>query len=190
MSVETTHDFYRSYSSTEFEALPDDGSRYELIGGRLVMTAPAGDDHGTIADAIYRCLVLFDPEMRLGKVWVTTGVRLDDENTLEPDLTFVMAGRVPARRKEVIEVIPDLVVEVWSPSQLARSGPDKALLEKIVKYQAAGVRIIWSINPAARTVEVYHAAEPGPVATLKVEDSLDGEDVIPGFRLAVKLLFE
>lgn len=183
-------DLKRTYSVEEFEALPDDGNRYELIKGKLVMAPATGDDHGVIVGLIYKHWVLLDPAEKFGMMWFTTGIVLTPDYLPEPDLAYITASRRPPRSKKAIDVIPDLVVEVWSPSQLTKKGPDKASLEKIQDYLAAGVRIVWSVNPDNQTVDVYHLGQTNPVRTLALDDELDGEDVIPGFKLKVQALFE
>jgi Uma2 family endonuclease len=191
MSVETkVHlDLSRTYTADEFEALPDDGNRYELINGRLQLMPPVGDQHGTIVDNLAFYLRIFDPERKLGKSWTSTGFKLDKRNTPEPDLMYVVASRLQPMSKNAVGVVPDLVVEVWSPSQLTKTGIDKDSLDKIRAYQKAGVKIIWSIHPELQTVSVYHPDQTDPVAVLGINDELDGEAVIPGFKLPVKKLF-
>jgi Uma2 family endonuclease len=183
-------DLSRTYTADEFEALPDDGNRYELINGRLQLMPPIGDQHGTITDNLAFFIRIFDPERKLGKVWTNTGFRLNQFFTPEPDLMFIVAHRRPPDSKEALRVIPDLVVEVWSPSQLTKNGIDKDSLDKIRAYQKAGVKIIWSIHPEKQSVSVYHPDQTDPVTILGLNDELDGENVIPGFKLAVSKLFE
>lgn len=183
-------DLNRIYTAEEFEALPDDGHKYELIEGKLVEMPPAGDRHGRIIKRLFKHIMAFDPQESLGEVWVTTGVRLNKKNVPEPDLAFIVTSRMPPESPEALKVMPDLAVEVWSPSQLIRKGPDKASLEKIERYLQAGIRIIWSVNPDKQMVDVYHLGQTNPIQTLNVNDELDGEDVIPGFKLKVRMLFE
>jgi Uma2 family endonuclease len=64
---------------------------------------------------------------------------------------------------------------------------------KVEKLLEGGVSIVWVVYPNRQQVEVYHAGrayQSGPVQTLGLADSLDGEDVIPGFKLTVAALFE
>ena len=64
---------------------------------------------------------------------------------------------------------------------------------KVKKLLAGGVSIVWVVYPDRKQVEVYHAGQvyqAGPLQTLGLTDSLDGENVIPGFSLAVATLFE
>lgn len=183
-------DLNRCYTADEFEALPDDGNRYQLINGRLQKVPPAGDRHGSILGRLFKALLLFDIEEKLGKTWVTTGFKLDNANTPEPDLMFVVASRRPAEGDKALQIIPDLVVEIWSPSQLTKQGPNDESKAKIKAYQAIEVKLIWAINPKNRTVAVYQPNQPEPIAELTVNDELDGANIIPGFRLPVSQLFD
>lgn len=183
-------DLDRTYTAEEFEALPDDGNRYELLNGRLIKMPPAGDRHGTVIENLVYYLRQFDPSRLLGKTWATTGFKLDDNNTPEPDLMYVVANRRPPETEKALQIIPDLIVEVWSPSQLTKQGLNAEARDKIKKYHDADVKIIWSINPEKRTVAVYHHDQTDPVAFLTVNDELDGEQIIPGFKLKVSKLFE
>lgn len=100
MTIQTNQiNVSRSYTSDEFENLCDDGNRYELINGRLRKMPAAGDEHGAIISNLHFYLRLFDPEKKLGEVWPTTGFRLDQVNTPEPDLMYVTAARRPPRSK-------------------------------------------------------------------------------------------
>lgn len=182
-------DLKQFYTADQFEALPSDGSRYELIEGQLIQMPPTGDEHGTVIDNLYRQFVLMDPSRKLGKVWITTSFKFDAQNVLEPDLAFVVASRVPKVSKKALEVIPDLVVEVWSPSDLRSKRQQDVAQNKIKLYQQFGVRLIWAINPSNRTVEVYRDVTTNPII-LKVDDLLSGFDIIPGFQLPVQALFE
>jgi Uma2 family endonuclease len=101
-----------------------------------------------------------------------------------PDVSFVRYGRLPGEvlPKGWIKIPPDLAVEVVSPND----GADE-LDEELEDYQDVGVPLIWVIYPQSRTVTVYR--DDGSVSRLRESDELSGEDVIPGFRCAVRELF-
>lgn len=81
------------------------------------------------------------------------------------------------------EVVPDLVVEVVSPSDSLREVNDKALM-----WLSYGARLVWVVNPDTRLVDVY---QPGRAAsTLREIDELDGLDALPGFTCAVSDVFD
>lgn len=177
----------RTYTSAEFEELPDAGQHYELIRGKLSKMPPTGDEHGRIGKKLLKWLLFHDPEEKLGQVWFTTGFVLDKDNTLEPDLMFVAASRVPKLSKKALDIIPDLVVEVWSPSDLRSQKERDNALAKIKIYQNAGVKLIWSIFPDNQTVQVYEG-KAGP-KTLSATDTLGGGEIIPGFNIKISELF-
>lgn len=101
----------------------------------------------------------------------------------EPDVSFVAAERVPTRVRDVLKLAPDLAIEIVSPNDKQFEVEEKAL-----EYLALGVKLVWIVRPVTKLVEVY---EPGkkPVS-FSGDDELEGQKVIPGFRLKVKSLFD
>jgi Uma2 family endonuclease len=182
----------RLYTLTEFEKMdfPDDGNIYELIEGEIVVTPPPGFQHGRISDRIAKEIHLFDVHDKLGQVLPPVWFKLAPGFGPAPDLAFIVAGRVPAESEGALEIVPDLVVEVWSPHDVETQKRRDEARNKIRNYQLVGVRLIWAINPPAKTFEVYHPDQITPIATLTIGDTLDGEVVLPGFQLAVTKLFE
>lgn len=182
----------RLYSLEEFEKLdlPDNGNKYELIDGVLVVTPPPGFQHAKIGARIVRHIVLLDPYEKLGLVLQDAGYRLAPGFAPSPDVAFIMAANVPPDTRGLVPMPPDLAVEVWSPGDLDTAAHRAEARAKIRRYQVGGVSIVWAINPPARTVEVYHPNQTGPVQVLGIDDELSGEDVIPGFTMPVKALFE
>lgn len=181
-------DLSRSYTAAEFEALPDDGNRYELLNGKLVKMPAPGGEHGTLSKKLVKGILLHDLEEKLGKLWFTTGFVLSSDYVPEPDIMYFVAGSVPLDTKGATPAIPDLAVEIWSPSQLTKNGPDKASLDKIQRYLDAGVRLIWSVNPNDKTISVYRQGQTLP-QVLGLQDELDGENIIPGFKLSLQDFF-
>jgi Uma2 family endonuclease len=191
--LETKLENQRLYSLQEFEELdlPHNGNKYELIDGVLVVTPPAGFQHGRISSKIARHVNLFDPDERLGIVLQDTGFRVAPGFGPIPDVAFLMTANVPpADTRGMVPLPPDLAVEVWSPGDLDTVTHRAEARAKIRRYQTAGVSIVWAINPPARTVEVYHPNQTGPVQVLGINDELSGEEIIPGFTMPVKALFE
>jgi Uma2 family endonuclease len=73
-------------------------------------------------------------------------------------------------------------VEVMSPSNTAREMEKKAAL-----YFGAGARAVWVFNPKKRTAAVY--TSPSDVRVLSEQDTLEGGEVLPGFKLELSKLF-
>jgi Uma2 family endonuclease len=102
-----------------------------------------------------------------------------------PDVAYVSWARVPAGRvptAPIPQLAPDLAVEV-----LSRSNTPREMERKLREYFDAGVRLVWIVDPDARTVAVYTAAV-NPVV-LTETDVLQGGEVLPGFTLPLAHLF-
>lgn len=164
--------------------LPDDGWRYELIRGELQRMAPDNFDHGQFGDNVQYPLSMHVRRHRLGRVVGNVGFTLetDPDTVLAPDVSFIRTERLPARGgRGFPEMAPDLAVEVLSPSNTAGE-----IARKTALYLANGVRVVWVIDPASRTVSVYSSAG---AEVLGESDRLDGGDVVPGFAMQVADLF-
>ena len=168
----------------EVAGLPEDTFRYALIRGELYRMPPPMGAHGLVANTVGRLVGNFVADHHLGLVYNQSGFILgrDPDVLLEPDVAFVRGDRWSAGKTGYPTVAPDLVVEVASPSQ---SGP--SIEEKTALYRSVGVRLIWMIDPERHTVRVHHA--DGPESLLSEHDEIDGEDVLPGFRLPVRQFF-
>lgn len=167
----------------EVEQLADDEFRYALIRGELHRMPPPGYRHGRVVMAVGAHLYYFIKEHNLGEITDQSGYifERDPDTLLGPDLAFVQRAHVPTDETTYPEVAPDLAVEVISPSQ---SGP--SVEEKAAMYLATGVRLIWIIDPERRTVRIHRS--DGSETLLNEQDEIDGEDVLPGFRLSVARL--
>ncbi len=104
---------------------------------------------------------------------------------LSPDAAFVVKARLVGLKRPprgFFPGAPDLVVEVLSPSDTVEH-----MHEKLTQYFRHGTKLAWVINPAERNAHVYRTPEAERL--LRVTDALDGEDVLPGFRLPLAELF-
>ena len=103
-----------------------------------------------------------------------------------PDVAFIAYDRIPEGADPATPVpdwIPSLAVEVLS------AGNTKAeITRKLRDYFEAGVELVWYVDPSDRTVRVYHS--PEAVVTLTEADDLDGEQLLPGFRLSIRDWFD
>ncbi len=182
-------DFEQTYTPEEFEKLPEFDEFYELVNGKLVKKSMPGDEHGRIARTIMKRYDRLDPDEKLGKLWSATTFDVGTGWMPIPDLGFMIAERVPPKSPKSVKGVPDLVVEIHSPTDL-RSKPERLLAtQKIRDWQAVGVPLIWAINPQKQTVEIYHPDQPEPVKVLSGQDELEGETIIPGFKVKVADLF-
>ncbi len=169
--------------------MPDDGYVYEVVEGELVRVAGSGKQATNRAARLLAHLLVYVETRRLGVVTGADGVYKfpGAETGLIPDVGFYIAERdadAPDDAKP-IPFAPDLAVEVASPEQ----SPD-AMAAKTRKYLRAGTRVVWVAWPQSGHVDVWHQEVlTGPVRALTTSDSLDGEDVVPGFSYPVAELF-
>ena len=108
----------------------------------------------------------------------------DPRQVRKPDVSFVAAARLPAGELPEVNApfAPDLAVEVVSPTDTY-----EYLEQKVADYRSAGVRLIWVVNPATRSVLIRRLDRT--CAELDEAGALDGEDVVPGFTCPVAALF-
>jgi Uma2 family endonuclease len=165
----------------------EDGHRYELIDGRLV-ERNMGAKGSLIAATIICTLNRFvRPQMR-GLVFATDcGYQIfpgHPKRVRFPDVSYIARGRLPNDEPPDghVRIAPDLAAEVVSPNDLAEK-----LEEKIHDYLQAGIKLVWVIYPSTRCVMVYRPG--GACSRLTASDSLEGEDVLPGFTCRVEELF-
>ncbi len=172
----------------EFERLPEeDEFRVELVRGRLVREPRPGGRHGRIAFRVGFLIERFAEVRGLGQVVMETGFLLaEDPPTVRgPDVAFIAQESLPAEGAPVghWRYAPDLAIEVLSPSNSAAE-----TLQKVADYLRSGSRLVWVVDPAAESVTIY--SPRGDVRVVDDGDVLEGEDVLPGFRVEVADLFE
>jgi Uma2 family endonuclease len=161
----------------------------ELIDGQLVEREPMGQKADAVAARLLGWVIHFVEEHDLGLINGAQGsyqIFPDAPKKVRiPDVSFTRRDRLspegPAEGHA--RVAPDLAVEVISPNDTATE-----LDEKVEDFLAAGVPLIWVLNPETRTIQIHRGN--GTDARLRPGDTLDGEDILPGFRCDVGKLFE
>jgi Uma2 family endonuclease len=175
-------------TAEELLRLPDDGLRYELVRGELIVMTPASPRHGRIAMQLGRLLANHVAEHQLGEVYAAeSGFKLaqDPDTVRAPDLSFIVRERIPPQEEQdgFWALAPDLVAEIISPNDTAQD-----VQTKVVEWLAAGVRLVWVVYPDERMVTEYRSLTQ--VRVLTAGDSLDGGDVVPGFTCPLSDLFD
>ncbi len=167
--------------------IPDD-MLYEVVDGQVVEKTMGAFETG-IASLLVEILGPFARKNRLGRFFGEMLFRIDLSQDLQrrPDVAFVSHARWPYNRRvpdvPVWDMVPDLAIEVISPSNTAF-----AVHRKIHDYFKAGVARVWVVYP--EQAEVYIYSTPQQVQVVGVGQELDGGDLLPGFRLPVAVLFE
>ena len=160
--------FGQQLTIAEVAQLPKNGCKYELIEGELSMS-PTGLEHEAIG--------MYLDAHPIGELYGSSaGFQWDATTLLSPDLSFVrneqLRGGKPPRG--FAPFAPDLVVEVISPHDRLSD-----ITGKVELYFAHGTRLVWALDPVRRRATVYHP--DGTARTLRPDEALDGEDVLPGF---------
>ena len=174
-------------TAEELFELPDDGCRYELLEGALIPMTPAGARHSAIAVRIARLLDEYAEARDLGVCGTAEPgfiLQRSPDVVRAPDVSFVARSRIPATGIPTgyWPLAPDLAVEVVSPSDRLSD-----VHTKLNDYFAAGTRLVWVVEPETRVVYAYRSLHD--VQVIGDDGELDGGDVLPGFRCAVRRLF-
>ena len=162
---------------------------YELIHGRIVMTPPAGFGHGTVEATLVHLLREHVVGRRLGRILGSSaGYDLPSGDTLEPDVSFVSVERLavgpapdPTR---FARLVPDLVVEILSPSTARRDRTEKKEI-----YAANGVREYWLVDPVGETATVFHLRGEAYGEPIQVRDGVVPSEVLPDLELRAGEIF-
>ena len=167
----------------------NENKHYYLIDGELHWDMPPGGEHGNLALEIGYHLRVFLQNHDLGKGTVETGYYPpgDRHTVLAPDVAFIGKSKAPQPfPKKFVPAMPDLAVEILSPTDTLR-----AVRRKAEVYLAHGASLVWIVLPEEKGVDVCRA---GDGAGLNIEfvgrdGKLSGEDILPGFELELKSLF-
>lgn len=142
------------WTYAEYARFPDDGNRYEVIDGEVLVTPAPSPRHQWVSASLYQLLRGYVLRHELGVVLWDVDLLFVTGQFLRPDMVFVpRAGRAGITDRGV-ESAPGLVVEVLSPSSRTI---DRA--KKPPRYRDFGVPEYWVLDPDARAVEVYRLAQ-------------------------------
>jgi Uma2 family endonuclease len=167
----------------------DDGERYEVIDGRRVEMPPVSAFASRIASRIVARIIAFADAHELGEAVTDTlfVLPLPRPRNRRPDGAFVSykrwaKGQPQPIRDNAWDVVPDLAVEVVSPTDFAED-----LLTKVDEYFRAGVSLVWVVYPSLRLIQIYESLTM--IRVVRARDELDGGAVLPGFRVPAATLF-
>jgi Uma2 family endonuclease len=167
---------------------PEGGIGWEFVDGQLVPVMAPSFRHGQlVVEVAARLWNHVRAHSLPGKVasdaGIVLGLRRDPERMRGPDVIYIERTKLEGQNLErLLRVIPDLAVEIDLTSAKKPGGQ-----KRILEYLEAGVRLVWAIDVHAHTAMVYHP--DGSARFIRPNEALDGEDVVPGFRLPLSELF-
>lgn len=163
--------------------------KYYLIDGELFIKMAPTELHGDVAIRLGTYLFLFVEQHDLGRVTTEVGFHPpgDQRTALLPDVAFTIKSRTaqPAR-SSYVPYMPDLAVEIISPSQSLAQVRRKAEV-----YLLNGTAFVWLVDPVAKFAEVWRRGEEGAPLNERIasDGELSGGDILPGFRLPLSRIF-
>lgn len=173
---------------TDWEALPEDGNRYEVIEGELYMSCAPSLKHQLVLGNLYADIRRYLDQNPIGLLVSGPGVMFSEFNGVIPDLVFIRQERLATIASgERITGAPDLMIEIVSP------GAENSRRDRLIKrqlYGKHGVQEYWIVDPEQASIEL-HVLE-GKI--LRMTALLSGSDelistVLPGYRCEVARIF-
>lgn len=175
----------RKLTYADYEKIPSDGQRHEILDGDEFMTPAPDPDHQETVLRIARRLADHVDDRRLGRVFIApTDVVLSAHDIVQPDVFFISAQRSGIVGRRNVQGAPDLVVEVLSASTAAQDRGAKRAL-----YARAGVHEYWIVDLAARAVEIHELGETHKVRVYREDQALES-GIFRALQLDVRALFE
>lgn len=176
------------FTFEHYQALDEDPNRYEVISGEAYMSPPPTINHEIVVENIADALKMYLKQHRLGRVWTgrfALSFPDDPEGWVEPDL---MCSSQDLRNDADtrFEGVPDLIVEVQSPSTAHYDA-----VEKQKRYSAAGVPEYWLVSLRERTVTVLWKPrdEAYQAQTRYGFDETLSSTAVPDFAMSVEEIF-
>lgn len=173
------------FTYDDLARMPNDGKRYELNDGELVVSPAPATDHQS-ASMRFSSFLFRAEEAGYGRAFAApTDVVFDRHRATQPDLLFIRRDRLHIVTAANIQGAPDLIVEILSPGTR-----EDDLGWKLTLYAREGVAYYWVVDPRARTVRPYRLREGGYVAEplLSTGDTL-GCPLFPSITSDVARLF-
>jgi len=175
-------------TAEEYLANPDETLHSELVEGEVIVHQPRPLHQLVVMDLFVALHAWVSAESGRGQVWIPLDVQLDEHNVFAPDLLWYAEGRSPARDDRPPSPLPDIAIDVRSPSTWRYDiGAKKSA------YERHGLGELWLVDTAADVLLVFRRASTRAATfdvslELAVEDELTSP-LLPGFALALGTLF-
>ncbi len=172
-----------AWTYADYLQLPDNGMRYEVIGGNLYMSPAPRPKHQMIIGELFAAFRAFIKENKLGEMFVSPiDVILADLATpVQPDILFIPTKDLDIVGEVNIKGVPELIVEIISPGNSAHDRHTKFKL-----YAQASVPEYWIVDGDAQTIDVFvlRGKAYAPLGQFGLDDEVFSE-VLSGFSIKV-----
>ena len=146
------HTQKKPFTYQDYLKLPEDGNRYQVINGELVMAPSPLPLHQIVSGELFLSIGNYVKDKKLGMVFsAPLDVVLSEDNVLQPDILFISKERQQIITDKNIAGAPDLVIEILSPATAYYD-----LFDKKEIYQKFGVKEYWIVDPMRQWMELYH----------------------------------
>jgi Uma2 family endonuclease len=176
------------WTSADLELMPDDGTRYEIIGGELFMSKQPHLNHQKVCFKTCFELEQWNRQGEKGQVIIAPGLIFADDDDVAPDAVWISNERLSVAIGDdgKLHSAPELVIEVLSPGR-ANERRDREI--KLSLYSRRGVSECWIVSWQRRQIEIYRREEAQLhlASTLFESDTLESA-VLPGFSCSVASL--
>jgi Uma2 family endonuclease len=176
---------HKRWTYDDLLELPDDGTRYEIIDGELLVVASPSFDHQLVVSRLTRWCVAHVEDNQLGAALTAPyDIVLPSGDTLQPDLVVFLTPPGDYEQVRSRGAIPDLAIEVHSPSSRGRD-----LTRKRQLYAEFGVKEFWPVDVDARAIDVLRLANGSYEEFAQSEPGFVSSSVIPGLKIDLGRLF-
>lgn len=176
----------KTFTYKDYLELPDDGNRYEIIEGELIMTPAPIPKHQIVSMELLLQLKLFVDKHQLGLVFhPPCDVLLTEKDLVQPDIFFIAQKNRKIITEKNIQGVPDLIIEILSPATAYYD-----LIEKKELYEKFGVKEYWIVDPKKQWIEIYTLGEGKYKIHMRRERSGKIDSLLmKGFEIELKKIF-
>ncbi len=182
-------DIASKFTSADLALMPDDGKRYEIIGGELYVSRQPGYEHQYTCNRLGRLLDEWNDQNNIGVVLSAPGLIFAEDDDVAPDVVWITRERLGNTVDEAghLHTAPELVIEVLSPG---KANEDRDRQAKLKLYSRRGVEEYWIVSWTRKLAEVYRREQAALklVATLREADALESP-LLPGFTCQISKIF-
>jgi Uma2 family endonuclease len=176
----------KTYTYQDYFEMPDDGNRYEIIEGELLMSPAPYMNHQFISLNLVLKLAKFVLENKLGKIcYAPVDVLLSDFNIVQPDILFISSDNLQIITEKNIKGVPDLIIEIISPATGYYDLSGKKDL-----YEKFGVQEYWIVDPMKQRIDIYLNFEHKFELHQRLEKKgIVKSNILKGFEIDLETIF-